>query len=426
MRPVLPAAAALLLIAGCAKSVVPEYDARKSAALGTPTEVPEGWQGDGVLVFSRAFTDELLQAGLAESGAFKRKMSLGERAHFTPDLALTKLDVGPSGTCPTCVRIDASLDGTCSWRIGRSTGERPLSGNMVFDAELTAVRDPDQGDDAWIVSLVPRTVTSADLELGGASFRTIQKFAASTIDDWALQHVFDQVEPIRISRFDAELPLRAIRPAPSKDGGLALELLSEAPQVDLVERPALRPGEDWALSISQTALTHVARKAAFEEGALAYNVAVEPTDLDIDNGVFTLDVRLWKITGRGWWRDVQVKGTWALTANGLDFQAVEAEETGRSKGARLTDPLAALAESRILHAVEAAVTTTLPGGHTSKIGGLDVKAEVLRVRRSRVGKSLDIGGIAALGDAPLVKPKPRSKPGVETGKPRPGGSSGNR
>jgi len=390
IRPTSLVLALPLVLGACAKSVIPEYHVRKTATLAPPVEVPEGWKGDAMLVLSDELTDRLVSAGLERSGAFKRKVELGGRAHFTPDLALSALSIVPSDRCRGCVQVDATLDGTCSWRIGNSTGDRPLGGHLIFDALIVATRS----EQSWDVSLKPRSVRRAELELGGRTFRTIKKLAKGAIDDWATEHVFDQVEPIRITSFQADLPLRAVRPAPTEHG-LALELLTETPGVDLVDPPELQPDEDWALAVSQRALLHVARTKAFSQGELAYDVAVEPTGLQIDKGTFLFDVRLWRLKGRGWWRDVKVRGTWAMTDQGFDFQAVEASEVARSRGARMVDPLAALAENRILHAVEDAVSTTIPGGAKGKIAGIRVEPQVSRLGPLR--DSVVAAGTARVG-----------------------------
>lgn len=382
----------LLLLAGCARSVVPEYEARKAAVLAAPTEVPAGWDGDGHLMLSDALVDRLLGQALDRSGAFTRKVSLGGRAHFTPALRLTALELAPSRACATCVQADVTLDGNCSWRIGNSTGDRPLSGHIVFDAEVEAVREGAE----WVVQIAPRKVRRADLELGGRTFRTIEKLAEGTIQDWATEHVFDAVQPLPITRFDAELPLRAVRVRPSA-AGLGLELLTEAPSVDLVDAPTVEPGEDWALALSQKALLHAARQASFRKGELAWDVHAEPLSLQIDQGTFVLGLRLWRLKGKGWWRDYTVRGTWTRVDRGFDFQAVEADEDGRSKGARTADPLAALAETRILQAVEDAVSTTLPGGLKGDVGGLKLAPKVTALGPLRDGVRL--GGTVALKDA---------------------------
>ncbi|MFK7926596.1 MAG: hypothetical protein AB8H79_00290 [Myxococcota bacterium] len=400
----------VLLVAACAKSVIPEYEARKSAVLSPPREVPAGWQGDGALLLSTNLVDGLVTAGLDKSGALKRKVELGTMAHFTPNLAVTSLDLQPSTSCKTCVRISASLGGQCSWKLGASSGNRPLTGDIDFEGELQAVRS----GESWALQLVPRKVNSAKLKLGGRTFRTVAKMADAAVQDWATQHIFDEIKPLTITRFEAKnLPLRAMRVVPEGDG-IRVDLLTEAAKVDFIEPTPVGKGEDWSLTLSQGALLHVAKKAAFEQGVLGYDVAVEPTSLQVDRGTFVMGVRLWRLKGRGWWRDVRVTGTWTKTKAGFDFQAIEANEVDQSKGAALVDPLAALVEGRILHAVEDAVSRSVPGGLDSTVGGIRVQPLVSRVAPIR--DQLSAGGTAVVTGG-KVKP---------AGKPSPSGKGSNR
>lgn len=402
----------LILAVACAKSVVPEYEARKAAALSPPREVPADWQGDGALVLSTALVDRLVTAGLDRSGVLRRKVGLGTSAHFTPDLKVASLTLSQSDACDTCVRVKTEVDGQCSWKLGASSGNRPLSGNIDFDGELQAVNEGDN----WSLQFVPRRVNAAKLTLGGRTFRTVARMADAAVQEWATERLFDNIKPLSITRFEgADLPLRAVRIVP-QDDGVRLDLLTQAPAVDLVDPAPLGKGEDFTLTLSQSALLHVARKAAFQQGEVAYDVAVEPTGLQLDKNTFLLDLRLWRLAGRGWWRDVRVRGTWTKTKAGFDFQAVEANEVARSKGARLVDPLAALGEGRILHAVENAVSRSLPGGASGEVGGIALQPVVLRVKPVR--DQLTAGGRADLG-----KGKPRGKP---SGKPSGRGSGGNR
>lgn len=395
VRPLL----ALAFVAGCAKSVVPEYEARRAAVLGTPTEVPARWRPDGVLRLSEPLVDELIGKALTKAGTFQRRVELGGRAHFTPDLSLTSLELSPSASCRSCLHAEVELAGKASWSLGNSKGERRLGGSLAFDAEVIATRE----GATWVVGLRPQKVTRADLEMEGKTFRTVAKLADAAIQDWASQHVFDELPPLVLSRHEgADLPLRAVR-AVVHDDGVDLQLLSEAPIVELVDPEPLRPGETWSLALSQAALLHVARRKSFERGAVSHDVVVEPTALRLGDGTFEADLRLWRPKGRGWWRDVTVEGTWLRTPEGFDLAAVEAEEVARSKGARTVDPLAALAEGTILHAVEEAVTTSIPGGHGGDLAGIPVKARVDRVTGGRT--SLAVGGVATVDG---VAPKPAS------------------
>lgn len=390
---------AALLLAGCAKSVIPEYELRRDAALAGPAEVPARWQPDAVVVLSQALADDIVAEILTRSGTFKRKVDVGARAHISPDLKLTTLQLSDSDACETCLRVATTLDGSCTWRIGASSGNRPLGGTLDFDIELSAVQD----DAGWAVQARPRGVNKAKLKLAGRTFKTVTQVAEAALTDWAMNNVFSGLDPIVIARFEDEgLPLRAVRAVPDTDS-VRLELLSTAPVVELADPPSLADGETWALSLSQTALLHAARRASFAKGVISHDVVVEPTAMSLGDGTFTMDLRLWRIKGKGWWRDVEVKGTWVKTATGFDLSAVEADEVAQSKGAAVVDPLAALAEGVIVHAVEDAITRSLPGGQDAEIGGVPVATTVQRLQGER--KTVEVGGVARIGSNKAPPPK---------------------
>jgi hypothetical protein len=389
-RPLLLAAA---LLAGCAKSVIPEYEARREVTLAPPREVPADWSPDAVVILTEPVVDALISEGLTRSGTFRRKVALGGRAHFTPDLALKGLSLTPSKACRACLGVRAELEGVASWRLGNSKGERPLSGHMVFDVELAARRD-DGGRD-WVVTAMPRGVREAELEMGGRTFRTVAAMADAAIQDWATKHVFDALEPLVLTRHEGpDLPLRALRVRPHEGTALRLDLLTEAPILELADPAEPRAGETWTLSLSQAALLHVARREAFTRGPVAQDVVPEPVGLTVGDGTFTLDLRLWRLKGRGWWRDLLVQGSFARTDDGFDLQAVEAEEVARSRGARVVDPMAALGEGLILQAVEKAITTTLPGGTDGQVAGIPVKVQVGRI--GGTAQTLQVAGTAVV------------------------------
>lgn len=382
------------LLVGCAKSVIPEYELRRDQALAPARAVPAGWRGDATLRLAPPLVDALLAEGLSRSGTFERRLAIGRRAHISPALKLTGLTLGPPTSCTGCLGVDVALDGVGRWKIGRSAGERPVEGRITFDATVEATRAAD-GD--WVVTLAPREIHEAEVALGGRTFKTVTRTANAVLGEWARENVFDGLAPIEIARFpDEGLPLRAARARAGQDGGVTLELLSEAPRVDLSGNPTLSGDETWALAISHEALLHLARAEAFRAGPVAMDVVPEPTGLRIEDGSFVMDLRLWRLKGRGWWRDVRIRGTWTRTALGFDLQAVEAEQIARSKGAGTVDPLAMLAEGRILQAVERGLTTTLPGGETGTLAGLPVKIDIAHIGGGR--RRVTAAGRATVGE----------------------------
>lgn len=386
--------AILLGTAGCAKSIVSEFETLRDATLRPNLEVPPRWQPDAVLVLTDALLEPLLERGLERAGAFDQRYALGGgRNYIRPKLEITTLSLSESTRCSACLGMEASLSGEMSWQIANSSGSLPLGGELAFDAEIGAERR----DDRWVVTLLPRDVTRADLEISGRTFRTVRNIAQGALDEWARSQIFSQIQPFVLTSFEAQdLPLRALRATPHQ-GGVQIEALTQAPITELAGAAEPGPGETWALSLSEQALLHMARVEAFNHGPVSHEVVVEPKGLTLRDGTFDLGLRLWRPVGRGWWRDLAIEGTWARTPRGFSLQAVEATEIARSRGARMVDPLAALAEGRILQAVERAVTTSLPGGQQGQIAGTPIQLDISRLAGQ--GRALHAAGTAEIGRA---------------------------
>lgn len=386
-----------LALVGCAKSVVPEFEARRAAVLSPQTVIPRDWSPDAILTIDRAMLSDIVRQALHSAGTFEKRIALGGANTFVrPALTIDRLDLAASPTCGACLRVDTDLSGDISWQIARASGSSDLGGAMVFDAVLDVERS---GDD-FVVTLTPRDVISADLQIGGRVIRQVRTFAEGSLQHWSREQIFEQAPPIRVTRFDAgDLPLRAARVLPH-GAGLRVDLLTRAAIIETVALNSTTPSEGWSLVLSQQALLHVARVQAFEHGAVAHDVVAEPTALTLNDEGFELGLRLWRPVGRGWWRDLNITGTHALTTQGFRFTATEATEVARSNGARLIDPLAALAEGRILTAVERAITTSLPGGHEGQIAGAPVNLDIETMQAS--GGTVRLGGSAT-----VARPDPR-------------------
>jgi len=409
------------LLAACAKSVLPELEARQAATLGPPPEVPANWQPDAVLTLTGPIVRELIEAALATPGVLDHKIPLaGSRTFIQPKLVVDELSVGASARCATCLEIDATVSGEVSWQIANSSGAAPISGILVLDAELEALED----DRGFAIYARPRDVRSSTLEIGGRTFATVRTMAEGALRGWVRQELGRSIPPIRIATLPSEgLPLRAARARPFGDGA-RVELLSRDPKAGTARGVDPAPGEAWTLAVAPSALLHIARVHAFEHGPVSHGVIVEPTGLEIAGSDLTLGLRLWRTTGRGWWRDVLVTGTVEKTRKGFALKPEQASEIDRSKGARLVDPLAALVEGRILRAIEGAVATALPGGHDGQIGG--VKAEVSVDRIDGSDGAILLAGTLALDEATPARRRqsqnPASAPESEGGRRRSGGA----
>jgi len=96
---------------------------------------------------------------------------------------------------------------------------------------------------------------------------------------------------------------------------LVLELLTDTPDPQAVREPDQVPGNGWRLDLATDSLLDLARIASFRAEPLPRQIVAEPTSLYVDGRSFTLGLRLWRVKGRGWWRDYSVTGTLAVTGD---------------------------------------------------------------------------------------------------------------
>jgi hypothetical protein len=154
--------------------------------------------------------------------------------------------------------------------------------------------------------------------------------------------------------------------------------------------------EGIRVSVSETALLGLARRAAFERGELTMQVYADPRALVVDGQRFALTLRLWRLVGRGWWRDYSVSGTLAIEGGKLRMKADDVAEIAQSPGAGIVDPLAALFEGQVLSAIEESVQQSLPAAHAQRVGDVRFRAAA----RSVSGKDGTLTVEAALDVKP--------------------------
>ena len=109
---------------------------------------------------------------------------------------------------------------------------------------------------------------------------------------------------------------------------------------------------------------------------LSHDVVADPRALDIKRGAFELQLRLWRIKGRGWWRDYTVSGSFTHENGRVVLEPKDVRQTGQSPGAVLVDPLAALAEGHILDGMARALQTSVPTTSSQDVGGAPMTVRI--------------------------------------------------
>jgi hypothetical protein len=363
---------------GCGAAVLAEYQASKAEGLGAPAELGTNWKPEVRVRLSRAVVESavgaLLEEGLTAGRAFTVSGPLGLSARLEPRLDVKKLTFGAAKACDRCVNARAALDGRVAYDLAGYRGTVPLHGELVADVSIRLERT----GESWTASARVEDVQSIEVEVPRAGKLEV----GSELEHWA-KRALAEAPTIPLGTFGGGgLPIRALRVSWI---GEALELEGATDVVGAV--PVASAGavpEGWSVSLDGGTVLALARRAAFERGALSHEVAVEPRALEVrDGGGFSLDLRLWKLAGAGWWRGYTVRGSLGLDGSKLVVRSDDVVETGRSRGAGIADPLALLVEGRILQALGDAFDRAVPL-RTGSVAGLTPRASRIVVDGTRV------------------------------------------
>lgn len=371
--------------------------------MADPGPAPADWKPDAVLSLSEAQLDAILAEALREGGALHQdlpiKGPLGVKGTVTPNLVIDSLALSPSKACKSCLAVDAELSGDVGWTLGPARGTFPLTARIGLDTQLDAVRS----DEGWEVRAVPEDVRKAEVDIGRAGSQ-VKAVAEQSLREWVGEALEQRSEPIVLASFaKEELPLRALRVDP-RESGLRVEMLTLANSTVAAKPMSAMPTEGWRLEIARESLLAIAKRTSFEAGPVSHDVVIEPTGISLTENRFDLDMRLWRIKGKGWWRDYHTEGDVTIDGARIQLTPTEVEERGKSPGAVLVDPLAALGHGVILKAIEDSLETSLPGIHKSRTGARLAEVRIQEV--DGTGAMLRLGGSLAFKDAPPVKKKP--------------------
>lgn len=357
----------LVFLCACAPSVIADFEHARSEALADPGPAPADWEPDAHLTLSDAVVDASLEQLLAVHGSVDHRIEAGPVA-ARPNLVVKRASLS-AARCPGCTRVDARLTGDLTVQTPLGAIAAPVRADLVFDAVFAL----GELDGSRVLTLAPRTVQTLDVSVAGTDLRAL----TDPLTEWISEAITDS-PPVAIAELGGTLPIRAIRVVPG-DGLLRLDLLTATPDPAPIPEPDGLPGNGWRLDLSTDALLDIARAASMQAEPLPRGIVAEPTSLYVDGDSFVLGLRLWRTTGRGWWRDYTVRGSLEVVPRQGEKTAIALTpagvvEEGHSKGAAWADPLAALGQGVILKTLERALETSLPG--TVREGGRKLQWEV--------------------------------------------------
>lgn len=363
----------LLWLSACTPDVHPAYDAARTEALTVATERPAAWSPDLVVTVPRddfeGVIDAALTSALQAQGKGFRIEVLGSSIELHPKLVLDRAKLRPSDDCATCLAFNTRLTGSATFSILGVPGSLPLSVSVggLFSIEVR---------DGKYVYAQPRRVNRVGVELNDLGGLRVDPSKA--IQDWVTALLGDHLPAIPILTLDTDsIPIRDLRLHTSGDA-IAVEALTNVPgarPVGVVPAPT----HGMRLALSASALTGLARRAAYQAGTFSYDTAVDPQSIAVSGDTFTMALRIWRLDGRGWWRDYSVTGHLAVDGGKVRLKPDSVAETARSPGAAFADPLAALFEGKILDVVADGIDRTLPGQAAQDLGAVKLGARVTSV-----------------------------------------------
>ncbi len=390
-------ALSILLLPGCAASVIPAFEAARDEALRMPGPAPKTWRPDAVLRLSQQTVDQALLTILQEEATLTQRLELG-LATIRPRLTISGIKVRRATKCGECLQLDVDLEGTVRVETALGTTRVPVDGGATFDVALDLARATPH----WELTATPRSIQSVRLGLGTvvAGVGNLSVF----LQDWVDDNLVSSIGTQTIADLgDATLPFRAVSVVPG-EGSIELRLLTESGVDEVVVTDKTAPASGWSLEMSSPALLALARRASMGAEPLDFDVVAEPTRLAIDDDAFELGLRLWRVAGRGWWRDYEITGAVEAKPKRVVLVPTDVKQIGSSPGAALVDPLAFLGQGVILRTIESALNTSMPSSRRETFQGLQATLLVEEVQGGAgtviIDGSLDLTGTGEPTDRP--------------------------
>jgi len=373
----------------CAPSILPLYEQTFQETLATAPPVPKNWSPDASLQLSNALLQNTVRSMIETSGVLTKASTvdgpLGITAKIKPNLRLQDLKIGSSEACAHCATVKATVEGNVRWSMGSQGTRLPVAGHVDFVLKV----QPKEGKKRWSVTLKPHQINSAGLQLATLATSTrgwLQKAFTKRIH----ADLLNLVQPMNVISVDKDvLPLLAIRPKMTEQG-LTLQMLSAVGHASDLQQASVGTRTGWEMRIAETTLLELARKKSFQKGPLQHDIVIEPNQLHFTRDGFSLGLRLWRLKGRGWWRDFTVHGKIEIAKKRIKLHPETVEETGKSPGASWVDPLATLAQGLILKSIENTLETSLPRSKSFKGDEGRTEAEVTSV--TGAGQTLIVRG----------------------------------
>jgi len=356
----------LLMLFACYNQIVLEYEAEKALLMQAPAPLEENWKPDMILRLNYGVISKLsiphLQDNFTKSTSISKNI-LGATLKVTPEMTVKRLQIADAPE-NNQVTIRGAVEGKIPWKLGILEGTETCSASFQGKATVG------MNDGAATLKMDSIELFRLHVDtLGGQDI-------APLLEGW-LQDSLIATKAITLSEFElSQTPIRGIR-LNTTPTSTNIEMRSYTTHSGNILTPKLAMKPDWELYMHQETMLGWLRLAAFEQGIISNGMAVDPRDFNINDQVFELDVRLWKLEGRGkWWREYKTMGTIEKEENKLIFVGKATKGEDKSRGANLVDPLAFIAETMILDKVSDTLSYTLPAQAFTKVNQREWKVTI--------------------------------------------------
>jgi hypothetical protein len=379
------AALLLLLSTACTSAVRTEFQTTYAEVTRPPPPLPTAWEPDISVRMAPAVVEGALSAAL--DGAQLSTLIDLPGFKLEPSLSVDGVRLtDPQVPCDGCLGLYATLAGNLDYRGLGYAGRTKVRIHIGIDTALQVRQEPD----GWVVMADPPTITAIETDLETMN-RTLSDWVLSPLAQWVSSSLTSGLAPITLARLGRlDLPVQALRVA-VVDGIVELDARTTSPS-DAAVDPAADPGAGWSARMPVASVVAAARLAAFQQGSLGLGLWAEPRDIDIEDDTLTLDLRLWRVAGMGWWRDYHIDTQMDLDGGKLTLAPRDVSELAHSQGAGLADPIAAMLQGKILDVIASAVNTSIPSSRTQDIGGTRTTWALDSIGRE--GDDLVLGGSA--------------------------------
>ena|GEM_PF-2560883 len=404
--------AVLLLHLGCGRPPVDplqkDRDALRALLQRAP-QAPQGWPQEASLLVGKPLLLKQLRAALdakLQNGGqpMTYTSSYGE-VLLSPRLVLEDVLFLKVNGCATCVEAQLTLSGdvgavlqNAKGMLALMTGTEftlPVKGSVVATFEITSTRQERATDDGGVqrmlvVNAAPRP-GSWQVSLTSSS---LPDAIAAEVDAWMASQFSKAIQSGRVAPVEvAQLPeqgavrLKAVRARPARTGlvlDVAFMTLAPGHVVDLDTHPRGK-SNGWVAAVSDATLLQVARAAALaspvdklEDG----DFVVEPSDVRIQDGKLTLQMRLWRYQAEPEFRTYEVDVEVRVVDDGegakVAFEAVDSRQVGEGGGFTL-DPLQLVVRHAVLAKLSETMEQVLPAQHQNDVGDFALHTKVTDV-----------------------------------------------